>query len=75
MNTMQEALTIAKQDVDELASLVSELARGIRPEAGRFERHWKRLKVVLKAEKIAKMTGHIENAKSILNLVQTSRIQ
>ena len=75
MNAMQEALTIAKQDVDELASLVSELAKGIRPEAGRFERHWKRLKVVLKAEKIATMTGHIENAKSILNLVQTSRIQ
>lgn len=72
---IKEALELAKQDIDELASLISELARSMGPGNGRLKRHWGRVRIVLKGDKIAKFKSYIESAKSILSLVQTSQTQ
>jgi hypothetical protein len=72
---IREALELVKQDIDELASLVSELARLVGPGNGRIKRHWRRVRIVSKRDKLTKLKGHVESAKSILGLVQTSQTQ
>lgn len=72
---VRSALQIAKQDIDELAVTISELARAVGPNQKRLRQKWGRVRIVLKESKIAKMRGYIEGAKSILNLLQASRTQ
>jgi hypothetical protein len=69
------ALQIAKKDIDELTAVISELSRAMGPDQSRMRRKWARVKIVLKSGTIAKMRGHIESSKSILNLLQASRTQ
>ena len=72
---IKEALELAKHDIDELASFVSELARFTGPGNGQMKQHWGRVRIVLKRDKIAKFKGYIESAKSILSLLQMSQTQ
>ena len=67
------ALEIAKKDVDELASLVMELSRGMGSDQGRMKSKWGKIQIVLKAGKINKMNTYIESVKSILSLLEASR--
>jgi hypothetical protein len=72
---IKEALELAKQDIDELSQLVSELSRRIGPENGRLKRQWGRVRIILKNDKIEKFKANIESAKSILTLLQASQTQ
>lgn len=71
---VRDALDLAKGDVDELATLVSDLARRMGND-GSIKRRWGRIKSVLKEEKVLKLKDNVESAKSILNLLRQSRTQ
>jgi hypothetical protein len=54
-----------REDIGELAGLISELARAIGP-------NQTRVKIVLKSSTLAKMRGYIESSKNILILLEAS---
>jgi hypothetical protein len=70
---IRDALTLAKRDIDELAKIVTDLSRVIRPDQKSLRRKWGLIQIVLKGGKILKLKGYIESAKSILTLLQTTR--
>jgi hypothetical protein len=72
---INDALDLAKEDVDELATIISELARKLGPAHSRAKRKWSKVQMVLKGAKISKIRDSIESVKSILSLLQTSRNQ
>lgn len=72
---VKSSLELAKKDIDELASLISELARAIGPNQTRMKRRWGRVKIVLKSGTIAKMRGYIESSKNILILLEAKSTQ
>jgi len=72
---IQEALKLAKQDIDKLAGLVSELARFTGPGNGQMKRNWARVRIVLKRDKIVKFKGYVESAMRILSFLEMSQTQ
>lgn len=72
---LKDALELARQDIDELAKIVTDMSRAIRPDQKSLRRKWGRVQIVLQGGKIAKLKGYIDSAKSILNLLQSTRAQ
>lgn len=70
---IKDALELARRDIDELAKIVTELSRAIRPDQKTLRRKWGRVQIVLQGGKITKLKGYIDSAKSILNLLQSTR--
>ena len=70
-----KSLVSVKQDVDNLASLISKLSINIGGSSNRRQLYWGRVKIVLKAAELAKLHGYIQSSMDILNLLQTSRAQ
>lgn len=70
-----DALRLAREDVNELIVLVTELASKIGSARGKVKKKWGQIKIVLKSEKINKMKSYVESAKSTLNMLQASRAQ
>jgi hypothetical protein len=70
---VKNALTMMKEDIDKLASVVSDLSR--RSAQDGLRRHWGRMQVVLKEGKISRLRDHVESAISVLTLLQTGRPQ
>jgi N-terminal domain on NACHT_NTPase and P-loop NTPases len=72
---IKDALDLAKEDVDELAMIISGLARQLGPANCRAKRQCGKIQIVLKGGKISKFRNSLENVKSILSLLQVSQNQ
>src|SRR5271170_3499633 len=58
---IKDALDLAKEDVDELATIISGLARQLGPANNRAKRQWGRIQIVLKGGKISKFRSSLES--------------
>ncbi|TVY84730.1 hypothetical protein LSUE1_G000619 [Lachnellula suecica] len=72
---VRSALENAKKDIDDLASLISDLQRALGPTKKGLKRKWGRVQVAMKGGKIVKLRGYVEGAKSSLNLLQALQTQ
>lgn len=72
---VMDVLKMANEDISELHIIATQLASKIDPARGKVRRKWGQIRIVLKSDKIKKMKGHIESAKSLLVVAQNSRIQ
>lgn len=72
---LTEALTLAKEDVDQLSELISDLTRKLSLANGSLGKQWRKVQMALKASKVEKFRNNLQNVKSVIPLLQASTQQ
>ncbi|THV47080.1 hypothetical protein BGAL_0337g00140 [Botrytis galanthina] len=72
---VKDALELAKDDIDQLSELISELSRNLSIANGSLGRQWRKVQMVLKASKIERFRDNLESVKTTMALLQGSRQQ
>ncbi|TGO39087.1 hypothetical protein BHYA_0061g00440 [Botrytis hyacinthi] len=72
---VKDALELAKDDIDQLSELISELSQNLSVANGGLGRQWRKVQMVLKASKIERFRDNLESVKTTIALLQGSRQQ
>ncbi|KAF7911945.1 hypothetical protein EAE99_010953 [Botrytis elliptica] len=72
---VNDALELAKDDIDQLSEFISVLSRKLSVANGSLGRQWRKVQMVLKASKIERFRDNLESVKTTMALLQGSRQQ